>query len=91
MVELNRAVAVAMAFGVERGLALMDAPELADALRDYRWYHSGRAELLRRMGRRAEAIVAFERALELAENAQERAFLRGRIEMCREDASYASC
>jgi RNA polymerase sigma-70 factor (ECF subfamily) len=83
VVELNRAVAVAMAFGAERGLALIEAPELAEALRDYRWYHSGRAELLRRIGRRAGAIVAFERALQLAENAQERAFLQGRIEMCR--------
>jgi RNA polymerase sigma-70 factor (ECF subfamily) len=84
VVELNRAVAVAMAFGAERGLALLEAPELAEALRDYRWYHSGRAELLRRMGRRSEAIVAFERALELAENAQERAFLQGRIDLCRQ-------
>src|SRR5687768_12977012 len=48
-----------MAFGAERGLALMEAPELAEALRDYRWYHSGRAELLRRMGRRAEAMAGF--------------------------------
>jgi RNA polymerase sigma-70 factor (ECF subfamily) len=55
---------------------------LAEALRDYRWYHSGRAELLRRMGRHADAVAAFERALALAENAQERAFLRGRIELC---------
>ena len=83
VVRPTRAVAVAMAFGAERGLSLMDAPELAEALRDYRWYHSGRAELLRRMGRRDEAIVAFERALELAENAQERAFLQKRIEMCK--------
>jgi RNA polymerase sigma-70 factor (ECF subfamily) len=83
-VELNRAVAVAMALGAERGLALIEAPGLAEALRDYRWYHSGRAELLRRMGRNADAVAAFEQALELAENRQERAFLKGRIELCRQ-------
>jgi RNA polymerase sigma-70 factor (ECF subfamily) len=87
VVELNRAVAVAMADGPGGGLALIEAPALAQALRDYRWYHSARGELLRRLGRGRDAAAAFERALALAENTQERAFLQERIEMARDSIS----
>ncbi|MGH2910078.1 MAG: RNA polymerase subunit sigma-24, partial [Solirubrobacteraceae bacterium] len=75
VVSLNRAVAVAEAGATERALELVDAL----ALGDYRYLHSTRAELLRRLGRRAEARAAFERALALAATDPERRFLAGRI------------
>jgi RNA polymerase sigma-70 factor (ECF subfamily) len=79
IVELNRAVAVAMAEGPERGLELMD--ELADAaeLQRYRLFHSARADLLRRLGRNEEAVAAYARARDLAANPVERAFLERRL------------
>jgi RNA polymerase sigma-70 factor (ECF subfamily) len=77
VVELNRAVAVAMALGPEQGLGLMDP--LAEELDRYHWYHSARADLLRRLDRRKEATAAYRRALELASNAVERRFLQRRI------------
>jgi RNA polymerase sigma-70 factor (ECF subfamily) len=77
VVALNRAVAVAMARGPEAGLALMD--ELAAELDGYHLLHSSRAGLLRRLGRREEAAAAYERALELAANPVERAFLERRL------------
>jgi RNA polymerase sigma-70 factor (ECF subfamily) len=79
VVELNRAAAVAMAEGPLRGLELMDRPEVAGPLEEYRWFHAARADLLRRLGRRAEASVAYARALELAENGDERAYLQRRM------------
>ncbi len=74
VVELNRAVAVAMAEGPERGLALIEAIDGLDA---YGPYHVARADLLRRL-RRPEAVAAYERAIELAANPVERAFLERR-------------
>ena len=79
VVGLNRAVAIAMAEGPERGLELLDDPELAEPLADYQWYWSARADLLRRAARRDEAMKAYERALELATNPVERRFLEGRL------------
>ena len=76
MIELNRAVAVAMAEGPERGLALIDA---IDGLDGYHLLHSARADLLRRLGRAEDARAAYERALELAANPVERAFLERRL------------
>ena len=75
VVELNRAVAVAMAEGPERGLELLDDPELAEPLAGYQWFWSARADLLRRAGtgRRRQAD-AYRRALELATNPVERRF-----------------
>ncbi len=84
VVELNRAVAVAMAAGPERGLKLIDEIE---GLERYHLYHSARASLLRRLGRHDEAAVAYERALELAPGNVERRFLGRRI---RELADRAS-
>ena len=79
VIELNRAVAVAMAEGAERGLEIMDSPEVAGPLDDYRWLHSARADLLRRLGRGDEAAAAYARALEMSSNASEKAFLRRRL------------
>ncbi len=77
VVALNRAVAVAMAYGPEAGLALID--ELAEELDDYQLWHSARADLLRRLDRREEAAAAYRRALALVGNPIERAFLERRL------------
>ena len=66
VVELNRAVAVAMADGPAAGLALVDALDAASALDDYQYLHATRADLLRRLGRFDEAAAAYDRARELA-------------------------
>src|SRR5712692_9796388 len=79
VVELNRAAAIAMAEGPERGLALLDRPEVAGPLEAYRWFHAARADLLRRMARFPEAASAYTRALALAENTPERIFLQRRL------------
>jgi RNA polymerase sigma-70 factor (ECF subfamily) len=76
VVELNRAVAIAMGEGPEAGLAAIDAIEGLD---DYRYLHSARADLLRRLRRTDEARAAYERALELGPNDAERDFLRRRL------------
>lgn len=75
MVALNRAVAVAEAGAPERALELVDSLELGD----YRYLHSTRAELLRRLGRQEEARAAFEYALRLAVTDPERRFLARRL------------
>jgi RNA polymerase sigma-70 factor (ECF subfamily) len=77
VIELNRAVAIAMADGPDRGLPLVDA--LAEELDGYHLFHSARADLLRRLDRRHEASAAYRRALELVTNETERAFLEGRL------------
>jgi RNA polymerase sigma-70 factor (ECF subfamily) len=79
VVELNRAVAIAMAFGSEDGLAVIDQIQSSGLLDNYRWLHSARADLLRRLGRLDEAGAAYQRALTLTENAVECDFLRRRI------------
>jgi RNA polymerase sigma-70 factor, ECF subfamily len=76
VVEVNRAIAVAEADGPAAGLALLDGLDLDG----YQYFHSTRAELLRRLDRLDEARAAFERALELATAEPERRFLRGRIQ-----------
>jgi RNA polymerase sigma-70 factor (ECF subfamily) len=76
VVELNRAVAVAMAEGPERGLELI---EQIDGLDGYRHLHSARADLLRRLGRADDAAGAYRRALELADEPTERVFLERRL------------
>jgi RNA polymerase sigma-70 factor, ECF subfamily len=76
VVELNRAAAVALAQGAEHGLPLVES---IVGLDDYYLFHSTRADLLRRLGRREEASRAYERALELAPSEVERHFLRSRL------------
>ena len=75
VVELNRAVAIAQSGSVERALALVDGL----ALGDYQYFHSTRGELLRRLGRAADARASYDRALELAGSEPERRFLARRI------------
>jgi RNA polymerase sigma-70 factor (ECF subfamily) len=75
VVELSRAVAVAEAEGPEAGLAVVDRLELED----YRYLHATRGELLRRLGRTAEAGAAYRRALELADDEAERRLLERRL------------
>jgi RNA polymerase sigma-70 factor, ECF subfamily len=75
VVELNSAVAVAQVDGIEAGLAIVDGLNLDG----YRYFHSTRADLLRRLGRTDEARVEYERALELTSSEPERRFLRRRV------------
>jgi RNA polymerase sigma factor (sigma-70 family) len=82
VVELNRAVAVGMAFGPERGLQVVDALTAEPALRDYHLLPSVRGDLLARLGRSAEAAQEFSRAAALARNAAERTVLLQRAAAC---------
>ena len=77
VIELNRAIAVAMERGPEAGLELIDAIEGLDR---YAPFHVSRADLLQRLGRDAEAVDAYRRGLELSTNPVQRAFLERRIE-----------
>jgi RNA polymerase sigma-70 factor (ECF subfamily) len=79
VVELNRAVAVAMRDGPESGLALIDAILARGELTDYRLAHAARADLCRRLGRTAEARASYERALALTRQEPERRFLERRL------------
>lgn len=79
VVELNRAVAVAMRDGPAAGLDLVDAVLAGGELAGYHLAHSARAELCRRLGRYDEARASFERALALAQQEPERRFLRRRL------------
>jgi RNA polymerase sigma-70 factor (ECF subfamily) len=75
VVELNRAVAIAMADGIERGLALLDTIHLPG----YHLLPAARADLLRRLDRRSEAAAAYREALDLVTNEAERRFLERRL------------
>jgi RNA polymerase sigma-70 factor (ECF subfamily) len=79
VVELNRAVAVAMRDGPLAGLALIDAILARGELAEYHLAHSARADLCRRMGRTAEARESYERALALTQQDPERRFLKKRL------------
>ena len=79
VVELNRAVAVAMRDGPQAGLTLVDQILERGELADYQFAHSARADLCRRLGRTADAISAYERALGLTMQEPERRFLRRRL------------
>jgi RNA polymerase sigma-70 factor, ECF subfamily len=79
VVELNRAVAVAMRDGPETGLELIDAILARGELADYRLAHAARADLCRRLGKTAEARASYERALALTRLEPERRFLERRL------------
>lgn len=80
VVELNRAVAVAMAEGPAAGLALVDGLLAQGSLAEYHWAHSVRADFCRRLGKTAEARASYARALDLAGSEPERRFLRRRLD-----------
>jgi len=82
VVELNRAVAVGMAYGPAEGLALVDQLCEEPSLRNYHLLPSVRGDLLARLGRHAEARVEFERAARLTQNERERALLLARGRAC---------
>ncbi|TMC33033.1 MAG: RNA polymerase sigma factor [Chloroflexi bacterium] len=82
VVELNRAVAVGMAFGPAAGLRFVDALVAEPALREYHLLPAARGDLLRKLGRRAEARAEFERAASLTDNARERDLLKRRAAEC---------
>jgi RNA polymerase sigma-70 factor, ECF subfamily len=79
VVELNRAVAVAMRDGPETGLELIDAILARGELSDYRLAHAARADLCRRLGKTAEARASYERALALTRQEPERRFIERRL------------
>jgi len=80
VVELNRAVAIAMGDGCAQGLALIDDLFARGELEEYSFAHAARADLLRRLGRSAAAREAYVRALELAMQEPQRRFLQRRLE-----------
>jgi RNA polymerase sigma-70 factor (ECF subfamily) len=80
VVELNRAVAIAMRDGPEAGLTLIDALLARGDLADYHLAHSARADLCRRLGKTAEARASYEKALALARLEPERKFLKKRLQ-----------
>ena len=82
VVELNRAVAVAMAFGPATGLEIVDKLGGEPSLRDYHLLPSVRGDLLAKLGRSGEAQAEFQRAAALARNARERALLLDRADAC---------
>ena len=82
VVELNRAVAVSMAFGPAAGLERVDALASDPALKDYHLLPAARADCLERLGRLAEARTEWERAASLTRNEREREVLLGRAEAC---------
>ena len=79
VVALNHAVAVAMAEGIEAGLARIEQIAASRVLEDYPYLHAARADLLRRLARFEDARAAYERALGLTANAAERRYLRRRL------------
>jgi RNA polymerase sigma factor (sigma-70 family) len=78
VIELNRAVAVAMAYGPAAGLEIVDALQGDKTMRNYQWLPSVRGDLLEKLGRRDEARAEFERAAAMASNTRERELLLAR-------------
>jgi predicted RNA polymerase sigma factor len=84
IVELNRAVAIAMAFGPAAGLELIDTLVSEPSLKSYHLLPSVRGDFLFKLGRFAEAQAEFQRAASLTRNAREREFLLSRARACLE-------
>ncbi|WDT79187.1 MAG: hypothetical protein MPW14_18845 [Candidatus Manganitrophus sp.] len=80
VIELNRAVAVAMRDGPSAGLPLIDALLASGELEEYHLAHSARADLCRRLGKTKEARASYERALSLTQQEPERRFLQRRLD-----------
>lgn len=83
VVELNRAVAVGMAYGPQAAFEIVEALAANPALARYHWLPSVRGDLLAKLGRHDEALAEFERAAAMTQNARERAFLLERAETMR--------
>jgi RNA polymerase sigma-70 factor (ECF subfamily) len=79
VIALNRSVAIAMTLGPQAGLAEIEQIEAAGTLAGYRYLPAAKADMLRRLGRRAEAALAYREALDLADNDAERGFLAARL------------
>src|SRR5262249_10872622 len=79
IVELNRAVAIAMRDGPEVGVSMIDAILERGVLRDYHLAHAARADLCRRLGRTSDARKSYEQAIALAKQEPERRFLQKRL------------
>jgi RNA polymerase sigma factor (sigma-70 family) len=90
VVELNRAVAISMAFGPAAGLELVEALASEPALEDYHLLPSVRGDLLWKLGRFDEARAEFERAASLTRNTRERDVLLGRAAQCQAQARHRS-
>jgi RNA polymerase sigma-70 factor (ECF subfamily) len=88
VVALNRAVALAMRDGPHKGLPLIEELLARGELANYHLAHSARAELCRRLGKTAEAVASFRRALALTRLAPERRFLEGRLRALEEKAAF---
>jgi RNA polymerase sigma-70 factor, ECF subfamily len=82
VIALNRAVAIGMSEGASAGIAALDALGADGRLDSYHLFHAARADLLRRLGEFTAARIAYQRALELAQNSAERAFLEARSLDC---------
>lgn len=89
VVDLNRAVAVGLAHGPERGIAALDRID-ASALRGYHLLPAARADFLRRLGRFTDAAAAYRRALHLVHNPREQTFLAARLAACEAEAAGPS-
>ncbi len=87
IVELNRAVAVAMAFGPAAGLEIIDAIASEPSLKAYHLLPSVRGDFLFKLGRFTEALAEFQRAASLTHNSREREFLLGRAQACAAELS----
>jgi RNA polymerase sigma-70 factor (ECF subfamily) len=79
IIALNHAVANAMAYGPVHGLRFLEHPTLWEPLHAYYLYHAARADLLRRMGHRAETHAAYAQAFQICQNQIEQAYLRRRL------------
>ena len=79
IIQLNRAVAVAMRDSPAAGLALFDLIQQDNDLTDYYWFYAARADLYRRMGNNEQAVAAYQRALDLTESEPERRYLHKRL------------
>jgi RNA polymerase sigma-70 factor, ECF subfamily len=90
IVSLNRAVAVAMVHGIEQALAQIETLAATGELEEYHLLHAARADLLRRLGSRIEALKSYERALELVTNESERRFLERRVHEVQSNAEANS-
>jgi RNA polymerase sigma-70 factor, ECF subfamily len=86
IILLNRAVAIGMSEGAERGLMMIDGLGVSGALAEYYLLHAARADLLRRLQRVGAAAEAYRRALALTTNETERRFLQRRLEECQRSA-----